>query len=68
MVVQYNLGNPTYVYMGLRYCQITKNDGLLEKVAADLLSCTAQHRNFRINYHLTEFITIYLFYIYKCVL
>jgi hypothetical protein len=44
--IQYNLGNPTY--MGPRYCQITKNNGLLEKVGTNLLSYTAQHRSFRI--------------------
>jgi hypothetical protein len=42
--------------MGPRYCQITKNDGLLEKVGTNLLGCTAQHRSFKIDYHLTEFI------------
>jgi hypothetical protein len=54
--------------MGPRYRQITKNDRLLEKVRTNLLSCTAQHGSFRIDYHLTEFIIIYLFYIHKCVL
>jgi hypothetical protein len=42
--------------------------GLLENVGTNLLSCTAQHRSFRIDYHLTEFIIIYLFYIHICVL
>jgi hypothetical protein len=55
-IVQYNLGKPTYV--GPRYRQITENDGLLEKVGTNLLSCTAQHRSSRIDYHLTEFIII----------
>jgi hypothetical protein len=63
--IQYNLGNPTY--MGPRYRPITENDGLMENVGTNLLSCTAQHRSFRIDYHLTEFINIYLFYIHKCV-
>jgi hypothetical protein len=27
-------------------------DGLLEKVGTNLLSCTAQHRSFRIDYRL----------------
>jgi hypothetical protein len=64
--LHYNLRNPTY--MGQRYRRITENDGLLGKVGTNLLSCTAQHRRFRIDYHLTEFIIIYLFYIHKCVL
>jgi hypothetical protein len=64
--VQYNLGNLTYI--GPRYRWTTKNDGLLEKVGTNLLSCTAQDSSFRIDYNLTGFIIIYLFYIYKCVL
>jgi hypothetical protein len=66
MSIQYNLGNPTH--MGPRYCWITENSGLLEKVGTDLLSCTAQHRSFGIDYHLTEFDIIYLFSIHKYVL
>jgi hypothetical protein len=54
--------------MGSRYHRITENDGLLEKVRTNLLSCTAQHRSFKTDYHLTEFVIIYLFYIHKCVL
>jgi hypothetical protein len=38
--------------MGQRYRWITENDGLLEKVGTNLLSCTAQHRSFKIDYHL----------------
>jgi hypothetical protein len=64
--VQYNLGNPTY--MEPRYGRITENGGLLEKVGTNLLSCTAQHKSFRIDYHLTECIIIYLFYMHKFVL
>jgi hypothetical protein len=64
--IQYNLGNPTC--MGPRYRQFTENDGLLDKVGTNLLSCTAQHRSFRIDYHLTKFIIIYLFYLHKFVL
>jgi hypothetical protein len=64
--IQYNLGNLTY--MGPRYRWITENDGLLEKVEKNLLSCTAQYRSFRIDYHLTEFIINYLFYVNKYVL
>jgi hypothetical protein len=39
--------------------------GLVEKVGKNLLNCTAQHRSFGIDYHLKEFIIIYLFYIHK---
>jgi hypothetical protein len=35
-LVQYNLANP--IYIGPRYCRITENDGLLEKVGTPLLS------------------------------
>jgi hypothetical protein len=56
-------------HMGPRYLQITENGGLQEKVRTNSLSCTAQHRNFRIDYHLTEFIIIiYLYYTYKFVM
>jgi hypothetical protein len=58
-LLHYNLGNPTY--MGPRHRRVTENDGLLEKVVTNLLSCTVKHRSFRIDYHLTEFIIIYLF-------
>jgi hypothetical protein len=34
------------------------------KKSEHILSCTAEHRGFRIDYHLTEFIIIYLFYIH----
>jgi hypothetical protein len=54
--------------MGPRYRRITQNDGLLEKVATNLLSCIAQHRSVIPDYYLTEFIIIYVFYIHKCVL
>jgi hypothetical protein len=50
LYVQYNLGNLTY--MGPRHSRIKENDGLLEKVGTNLLSCSAQHRSFRIYYHL----------------
>jgi hypothetical protein len=59
---KYNLGNRP------RYRRITENDGLLDKVGTILLSFTEKHRSFRVDYHLTEFIIIYLFYISKCVL
>jgi hypothetical protein len=39
--------------MGPRYSRITENDGLLKKVGTNLLSCTAQNRSFRVDYHLT---------------
>jgi hypothetical protein len=54
--------------MGPRYCQIAENDGLLEKVRRNLLSCTAQHRSFTIDYYSAECIIVYLYYIHKCVL
>jgi hypothetical protein len=38
----------------------TVGEGCFLCVGTNLLSCTAQHRSFRIDYH--------LFYIYKCVL
>jgi hypothetical protein len=50
-------------YVGPRYHWITENDGLLGKVRRNVLICTTQHRSFRIDCHLTEFIIIYLFYI-----
>jgi hypothetical protein len=53
--------------MGPRYRRFTENDGLLENVEINLLSCTAQYRSFRIDDHLTEFIIIYSFYIHKYV-
>jgi hypothetical protein len=57
-----------YIILVIRHIWDQGTAGLLEKVGTNLLSCTAQHRSFRIDYHLTEFIIIYLFYIHKCVL
>jgi hypothetical protein len=57
--IHYNLGNPTYI--GPRYRWITKNDGLLEKVGTNLLIYTAQHRSFRIYYHL------FILHTYMCI-
>jgi hypothetical protein len=48
--------------MGPRYHRITENDGLLEKVGTNLLII------YNYDYHLTEFIITYLFYIHKYVL
>jgi hypothetical protein len=64
--IHFNLGNPTN--MGPRHRRTTENDGLLKTVGTNLLSCTAQCRRFRIDYHLTGFTIISLFYVHKFVL